>query len=72
MVGVLLMDGDSNRFWTADKNNEFFPSCDGGVEEVPIQEFKMLRVDWNDDARSFAALVFVDGDSPCEGELVKI
>ena len=66
------MDGDSDGFGASDEDDKPLSSCDCGVKQISAQQFEVLGVQRDDDAGSFAALIFMDGDGPCKGELIHL
>jgi hypothetical protein len=69
---IFLVDSDPNGLGAADQDNQLFPSCDSGIEEVAVQQLEVLGVQGDDDAGSFTTLVFVDGNGPGKGELIHV
>ena len=59
--GVIVVDGHAEGFFCADDNDPFFAAGDSGVEQVAVQELEMGGMNRHDNARTFAALVFVNG-----------
>lgn len=68
----VVFDGHGESFFGADDDDPLFAAGDAGVEQVAVEEFEMGCVDWHDNARTFAALVFVDGNGIGEDELVEL
>lgn len=56
LLGLVVPDGNGERFFRADEDDKFFPPRNGSIEKVPLEQQIMLRQDRHDDHGIFAAL----------------
>lgn len=64
-----IIDCQRVSYWVANDEYLFFPSGDGGVEEVAFEHDEVLFEEGDDDDGKFAALGFMDRDGVGEGEV---
>ena len=68
---LVVVDRDRDGLLCADEIDLFFAPRDTGVEQIAVQHFEMGCVDGQNDAGTFASLIFVDGGSIGDDELIE-
>ena len=69
--GVGAANGQPQRIPASDDHHEFLASRDRRVQQVPLQEHVVLRMQRQDDARVFAPLALVHGEGVRECQFIE-